>query len=104
MAEPVPERLAALKHAVAAALPVIFFCTNEIHWSEPKDFKAWSAGIAQGFHMKAKGKKLGLAIGQAGCLVLSAAAHMTLSCHEGSWLQTSAAGHAWATVAIGLHI
>ena len=64
VAEPVPESLAAVKHGAAATLPVIFFCTHENWWAEPKDFRAWGAGVAQGFHMKIKTKKLGLAVGQ----------------------------------------
>ena len=63
-----PESLAALKHGAAATLPVIFFCTNEKWWAEDKDFREWGAGIAQGYHMKGKTKKLGLAISQVGCL------------------------------------
>ena len=64
VAEPVLESLAAVKHGAAATLPVIFFCTHENWWAEPKDFRAWGAGVAQGFHMKIKTKKLGLAVGQ----------------------------------------
>ena len=64
VAEPVPESLAAVKHGAAATLPVVFFCTHENWWAEPKDFRAWGAGVAQGFHMKIKTKKLGLAVGQ----------------------------------------